>query len=79
MVDNLWGISHITSSPYYPQSNGFIERMVQTIKTTLKKCSVSKSDPQLALPSLGSTPIDSHLPSPAENLFGRKIKGTLPT
>ena len=28
-----WEIQHITSSPYFPQSNGFIERMVQTVKT----------------------------------------------
>ncbi|GFS27367.1 endogenous retrovirus group K member 11 Pol protein [Elysia marginata] len=74
-----WNIAHQTSSPYYPQSNGFIERMAQTIKTALKKCKSSKSDPQLALLSLRSTPIDTYLPSPAEILFGRHIQGTLPS
>ncbi|RUS85701.1 hypothetical protein EGW08_006577 [Elysia chlorotica] len=74
-----WGITHNTSSPFYPQSNGFIERMVQTVKISLKKCKSSNTDPQLALLSLRCTPIDSHLPSPAEILFGRKIRGTLPT
>ena len=34
---NQWRINHITSSPLYPKSNGFIERMVQTVKNLLKK------------------------------------------
>ncbi|GFO29370.1 hypothetical protein PoB_005587500 [Plakobranchus ocellatus] len=49
--------------------------MVQTIKTTLKKCKSSKCDPQLALLAL----LDTYLPSPAEIILGRKIQGTLPS
>ena len=30
-----WNVRHITSSPHYPQSNGFIESMVKAIKKTL--------------------------------------------
>ena len=31
-----YGIEHITSSSLYSQSNGFAERMVQTVKNTLR-------------------------------------------
>ena len=67
---------HVTSSPHYPQSNGFIERHVQTVKHTLKKVG-PRSDVQMALLVLRATPIDSHLPSPAELLYGRRVVSNL--
>jgi hypothetical protein len=73
-----WEFEHITSSPHYPQSNGFIERMVGTVKTTLKKAKQSGTDPQMSLLCLRSTPVDSRTPSPAELLYGRKIRSNLP-
>ena len=73
-----WCFDHVTSSPHFPQSNGFIERQVQTVKYTLKKAAMSRSNPQKALLALRSTPIDSHLPSPAEMLNARKYKSNLP-
>ena len=36
-----WNLKHITSSPHYARSNGFIERSIQTVKTTLKKAKLS--------------------------------------
>ena len=32
---STWGIDHLTSSPLYPESNGFIEPQIKTIKTFL--------------------------------------------
>ena len=73
-----WDFQHTTSSPHYPQSNGFIERTVQTVKNCLKKAKAQKQNPQLALLSLRTTPIDNTLPSPAELLFNRKVQNQIP-
>ena len=44
-----YGFYHDPSSPRYPQSNGFIERVIQTVKNTFAKAKLSKEDPYLAL------------------------------
>ena len=74
----LYEFSHLTSSPHYPKSNGFIERTVQTVKSALRKAKADSLDPELALLCRRSTPIDNKLPSPAEMLYTRKIQGNLP-
>ena len=53
-----YGFSYDTTSPRYPQSNGFIERTIQTVKNTFEKAKLSKKDPYLALLQLRNTPID---------------------
>ena len=73
-----YGFKHVTSSPHFPFSNGFIESQVKTTKKTLKKAKATNSDPYLALMCLRSTPIDGKLPSPAELLLGRPIQDNLP-
>ena len=70
-----WQFTHTTSSPMFPQSNGFIERIVGTVKSVMKKCG---EDTELALLFLRTTPVDSYLPSPAELLYDRRIRSTLP-
>ena len=64
------GITHTTSSPLYPWSNGSVERMVQTVKTLLSKNSNTRSF-QEVLADLRATRIGTGLPSPAEILHGR--------
>ncbi|XP_064646631.1 uncharacterized protein K02A2.6-like [Lineus longissimus] len=67
------------SSPTYPQSNGYAERCVQTVKNLLKKALESGEDANLALLNYRSTPISSNLPSPARLLMNRDLRTLLPT
>ena len=64
-----WGFQHKTSSPHHPASNGFAESMVKIVKTAFTKARYSGEDQQLALLALHSTPVEPHLPSPAQILF----------
>ena len=43
-----WQFDHITSSPKFPKSNGFIERQIQIIKRALIKAKQAGRDPNLA-------------------------------
>ena len=72
-----WGFTHTTSSPHFPQSNGFIECTIQTVKRTMKKAKSSGQNVNMALLCLRTTPIDE-IPSPAELLCRRKFKSNLP-
>ncbi|XP_035658200.1 uncharacterized protein K02A2.6-like [Branchiostoma floridae] len=76
---NEYGFKITTSSPHYPKGHGFIERHVQTVKKTLIKCKESRSDPNLAMLAIRTTPIKPGMKSPAELLNGRKYKDILPT
>ena len=73
-----WEIQHQTSTPHYPQSNGFIERHVQTIKKMLLKTLFDGKDIYLTLLEYRNTPINKHVRSPAQLLFGRRLKGEIP-
>ena len=68
-----WGVTHLTSSPYYPRSNGEVERAVKTAKSLF----VKSEDPYLALLSYRSTPLQNGH-TPAELLMGCKLCSTLP-
>ena len=64
-----WSISHETSSLHYPQSNGFDEACIKSVKHALQRAKYSGADCQLALLALRATPIDTKLLSPAELLY----------
>ena len=72
-----WQFDHITSSPKFPKSNGFIERQIQTIKRALIKAKQSGRDPNLAMLCLQTTPINHNLPSLAELLNNRIFRSNL--
>ena len=69
-----WEFKHITSSPYYPQSNGFIERQVQTIKNIIKK--TPRNNIKKALLSWRHTPVDNSLRTPIQLLLHQTEKQT---
>ena len=68
-----WGFIHRTSSPLYPQSNGFAENAVKIVKNLLTK----NSDPYKALLEYRATPLANGY-SPGELLMGRRLRSTLP-
>ena len=74
-----WGIEHMTSSPHYAQSNGYIERQIRWVKPIIKKCLKTSQNVNLALLNIRATPVDSKLPSPAELLMKRQIATILPS
>ena len=73
-----WGITHETSSPHYPQSNGFTEACVKSMKHALQCTKYSGTNPQLTLLTLRATPINVKLLSPAELLYQCQIRTTIP-
>uniref|UniRef100_A0A1Y1LGW0 RNA-directed DNA polymerase n=1 Tax=Photinus pyralis TaxID=7054 RepID=A0A1Y1LGW0_PHOPY len=72
-----WDFDHVTSSPRYPQSNGHVERAVQTVKNILRKCLDDKKDPYLALLDYRNTPIDG-IHCAANILMNRNLRSILP-
>ena len=67
------------SSPYHHQANGVAERCVGTTKSLWKKAVANNQCPETALWMYRITPLDDHLPSPYELLYGRKPRSPLPS
>ena len=67
------GIKHTTPSPNYPQSDGFIERQVQTVKRVMEKANATGRNFQEALTSVTATPLGDGMPSSAVIFHGRSL------
>ena len=75
---SFYQVDHITSSPHYPQSNGFTEALVGIAKKLMEK-SVKDGKPwNYGLMQYRNTPISLTFPSPLEMLTGRRPHSTLP-
>ena len=70
---NQFSITHVTSSPRYPQSNGKSERAVQTVKAMFRKA----TDPYLSMLAYSSTPLRNGI-RPSELMLGAKLRNSLP-
>jgi len=65
-----YSFDHRTSSPHYPRSNGMAEQAVQTVKNLLKKATIDKRDPYLALFRIQKHPNIWHFRLPCSTTHG---------
>ena len=72
-----WDFKHTKSSPKYPRSNGMVERTIQTVKKTIRKCRKRGEDVHEAMLVLRTSPKVDGL-SPGERLMQRRLRSTLP-
>jgi Integrase core domain. len=73
-----WNITHVQSSPYYPKSNGLVERTIGTVKKTLQKCLETNQDPYMAMLHLRNTFKEGEN-SPSVLLNSRNLRCNFPT
>lgn len=60
------------------ESNGFVERSVQTVKSSFVKAVEIVRSLQAAVQAIRSTPVGGGLPSPTVLLQSRNLRGNLP-
>ena len=74
----FYKIHHITSSPHYPQSNGFAEALVGISKKLMEKSIKDGKLWNYGLLKDRVTPILGNLPSPLEALTGCRPRNSFP-
>ena len=72
LLATSYGLTHVSSSPKHPSSNGEAERVVETVKNLLR----GSEDPYNALLNYRATPLANGL-SHAEILMSRKLRTKL--
>ena len=70
-----YSFKHTTSSPYHPKGNGRAEAAVKVAESMLKKA----DDFHSAMLNYRNTPPQGHTHSPAQRMFLRRTRTTLPT
>ena len=77
-----WGVSHKTSSPRYPQSNGKAEAAVKSMKKLISAAwtgrSIHRDQLSRSLLQNRNTPSRKDGLSPAQKLLGQPVQDTLP-
>ena len=73
-----YNVNHITSSPYYPQSNDLVEKFLQIVKSLFHKAKEEGADPFKALMIYRKTPLSSNFQSPMQMLQSRTVRSQLP-
>ena len=71
-------VRHLTSSPEFPQSNGLVERHIQTVKMSMLKMFQDEKTSWEVLAAIRFTPVSDQLPSLSVLLQGRHLRGSLP-
>ena len=72
-------ITHVTSSPHYPQSNGKSENAVKTVELLFANVKQSGESEYMALLHWRNTSSEGMSTSPAQRLMGPRCKMLLPT
>ena len=73
-----WGFKTTTSSPNFPQSNGQVERTIQTLKRSLKKADYEGKDPYLSLLEYRNTLVAGFRYSPVQILISKRLRSKIP-
>ena len=73
-----YNINHITSSPYYPHSNGLTDKYVQIVKNLFHKAKEEGKDLYQCLMIYCNTPLSNTLQSPMQILTSRSARSSLP-
>ena len=73
-----WCFKTTTSSSNYAQSNGQVERTIQTLKRILKKADYENKDPYLSLLQYRNSPVAGLPYSPAQILMSKRLRSKIP-
>ena len=74
-----FGVEPVFSNPQLAQSNGQVERYMQTVKNIMKKAQAQGVDYRLELLNYRNTPLTWVNASPAQLLFSRRLRSKVQT